>query len=164
MDEADLLTPAQERVLTEKSAAIERDVGPQFVIVTVPTPVDDANRPDLTPVRRASATAICELGMGALAHPPSASTSVDASARASTAVGVRMKEGVYMAIPLGGCSGIPSGRGRRHMPRSLEALRAAVCVPPHAAQCELAHRQAAARWLRLGRDTRLRFQPSRQGA
>jgi UDP-N-acetyl-D-galactosamine dehydrogenase len=37
-----------------------------FVIVTVPTPVDDANRPDLTPVRKASATVAKNLKKGAI--------------------------------------------------------------------------------------------------
>lgn len=37
-----------------------------FVIVTVPTPVDDANRPDLTPVRKASATVAKHLKKGAI--------------------------------------------------------------------------------------------------
>ena len=37
-----------------------------FVIVTVPTPVDDANRPDLTPVRKASATVGRNLKKGAI--------------------------------------------------------------------------------------------------
>ena len=37
VDRADLLTPAQERQLAAASEALEREVGPQFVIVTVPT-------------------------------------------------------------------------------------------------------------------------------
>jgi uncharacterized protein len=35
VDQADLLSPGQERRLTAASAAVEREVGPQFVIVTV---------------------------------------------------------------------------------------------------------------------------------
>jgi uncharacterized protein len=35
VDEADLLTPAQESQLSDASAALEREVGPQFAIVTV---------------------------------------------------------------------------------------------------------------------------------
>ena len=37
VDEADLLPPAQERRLAAASAALEREVGAQFVIVTVPS-------------------------------------------------------------------------------------------------------------------------------
>lgn len=37
VDEADLLTPPQEQQLDAASEALEREVGPQFVIVTVPT-------------------------------------------------------------------------------------------------------------------------------
>jgi uncharacterized protein len=37
VDEADLLPPAQERQLAAESAALEREVGPQYVIVTLPS-------------------------------------------------------------------------------------------------------------------------------
>ncbi|MDQ4088335.1 MAG: TPM domain-containing protein, partial [Pseudomonadota bacterium] len=37
VDDADLLPPAQERQLARASAALEREVGPEFVIVTVPS-------------------------------------------------------------------------------------------------------------------------------
>jgi uncharacterized protein len=37
VDLADLLTPAEEEALSRKSAAVQRDVGPQFVVVTVPS-------------------------------------------------------------------------------------------------------------------------------
>ena len=37
VDEADLLRPEQERQLAAASEALEREVGPQFVVVTVPT-------------------------------------------------------------------------------------------------------------------------------
>ena len=37
VDEADLLLPAQEQQLARASEALERDMGAQFVIVTVPT-------------------------------------------------------------------------------------------------------------------------------
>lgn len=37
VDQADLLTPAQEARLTQLSERIEREVGPQFVVTTVPT-------------------------------------------------------------------------------------------------------------------------------
>ena len=35
MDQADLLTPFQEKQLTDQSEALEREIGPQYVIVTV---------------------------------------------------------------------------------------------------------------------------------
>jgi uncharacterized protein len=37
VDRADLLTPAEEQRLTAVSAALEREVGPQFVVATVPS-------------------------------------------------------------------------------------------------------------------------------
>ncbi len=37
VDAADLLTPAQEARLSARSAALEKDVGPQYVVVTVPS-------------------------------------------------------------------------------------------------------------------------------
>jgi uncharacterized protein len=37
VDNADLLTPAEEQRLALASAALERDVGPQFVVATVPS-------------------------------------------------------------------------------------------------------------------------------
>lgn len=37
VDQADLLTPAEEQALTAESAAVERDTKAQYVIVTVPT-------------------------------------------------------------------------------------------------------------------------------
>jgi uncharacterized protein len=37
VDQADLLTPAQEEGLAARSVALEKDIGPQFVVVTVPT-------------------------------------------------------------------------------------------------------------------------------
>ncbi|MGZ8999037.1 MAG: TPM domain-containing protein [Allosphingosinicella sp.] len=37
IDEADLLTPAQERTLGADLAKVEAEVGPQFVVATVPT-------------------------------------------------------------------------------------------------------------------------------
>jgi uncharacterized protein len=45
VDQADLLDPASEASLVGKLAAVERDFGPQFVVVTVPTlqgyPIED---------------------------------------------------------------------------------------------------------------------------
>jgi uncharacterized protein len=37
VDNADLLSPADEQALSAKSEALEREIGPQFVIVTVPS-------------------------------------------------------------------------------------------------------------------------------
>jgi uncharacterized protein len=37
VDEADLLPPAQEATLNQKLARVEREVGPHFVVVTIPT-------------------------------------------------------------------------------------------------------------------------------
>jgi uncharacterized protein len=37
VDQADLLPPAEEKLLSAKLEAVERDVGPQFAVVTVPT-------------------------------------------------------------------------------------------------------------------------------
>ena len=45
VDEADLLSPAQERVLTQRLAVVESEVGPQFVVATVTSlrgrPIED---------------------------------------------------------------------------------------------------------------------------
>jgi UDP-N-acetyl-D-glucosamine/UDP-N-acetyl-D-galactosamine dehydrogenase len=49
--------------LTYSSAAAELD-GCNFFIVTVPTPIDNANRPDLTPLQKASETVGRAIGRG----------------------------------------------------------------------------------------------------
>lgn len=37
VDQAELLTPEEETALAQRAAALEREVGPQYVVVTVPT-------------------------------------------------------------------------------------------------------------------------------
>lgn len=60
--EATDLTTAHLMLTTDPQALSQAD----FLIVTVPTPIDDARRPDLTPVRRASETVGRHLSPGAI--------------------------------------------------------------------------------------------------
>jgi UDP-N-acetyl-D-galactosamine dehydrogenase len=55
-----------EGILTEFTADTAKLREADFLIVTVPTPVDGANRPDFTPLRKASATVGQNLSRGAI--------------------------------------------------------------------------------------------------